>query len=181
MVELFTHSTTDRRRSPLARYLVAALLASIADEGVRVCLVLLAVGTTGSPAIGGAMIAVLLVPHVVAAPVVGALIDRAARPRATIAMLIGGFATTLFAVAALIGRVSLWVVFALLLAGGCCGPAITAGLSGQLPGLVDAGSVPRAPPGPMQLLLAAGSPLLAGVAAVGVLSARTKAAARFER
>jgi MFS family permease len=144
MAEVIADSTTDRRRSALRRYLVSALLARIADEGVRVCLVLLAVSATGNPAIGGAMIATLLVPHVAAAPVVGALIDRTKRPRATIAMLIGGFAAALFAVALLIGHVPLWIVFALLLAGGCCGPAITGGLTGQIPGLVGTGSVPRA-------------------------------------
>lgn len=65
----------------LGRYLAAALPARIADEGARISLVLLALHAKGSAALGGAMIAALLVPHVVAAPLVGVLVDRARRPR----------------------------------------------------------------------------------------------------
>lgn len=61
----------------LPRYLAAALSARTADEGARVSLVLLALHQTGSAALGGAMVAPLLVPHVVAAPLVGVLVDRA--------------------------------------------------------------------------------------------------------
>jgi hypothetical protein len=41
-------------------------------------------------------------------------------------------------------RAPLWVVFALLLLGGCCGPAITGGLTSQIPSLVGAEKAPRA-------------------------------------
>lgn len=144
MAEVADAPASPTGRAPLSRYLVAALLARIADEGVRVCLVLLAVAATGNPAVGGAMIAVLLVPHVVAAPLVGTLIDRAPQPRWMLAALIACFAGALFAVAVLAGHVPLWVVFALLLVGGCCGPAITGGLTSQIPGLVQPERVPRA-------------------------------------
>jgi hypothetical protein len=52
------------RRWVLARYLLATAAARMADEGARVSLVLLALHGTGSAAVGGAMIAALLVPHV---------------------------------------------------------------------------------------------------------------------
>lgn len=128
----------------LPRYLVAALAARTADEGARVSLVLLTLHETGSAALGGAMIAALLVPHVVAAPLVGALIDRARRPRMVLASMVLIFAASFLSVALLLGHAPLWLVFVLLLLGGCCGPAITGGLTSQLPALVGENRVPRA-------------------------------------
>jgi MFS family permease len=142
-----TQPTSAERPVPrwlLPRYLAAAVAARIADEGARVSLVLLALHETNSAALGGAMIAALLVPHVVAAPLVGAVIDRARQPRWVLAAAILIFAASLFSVAQLLGRAPLWVVFALLLLGGCCGPAITGGLTSQIPSLVGAEKAPRA-------------------------------------
>lgn len=50
------------RRWLMPHYLSAAVLARIADEGARVSLVLLALDRTGSAAIGGTMVAALLIP-----------------------------------------------------------------------------------------------------------------------
>lgn len=128
----------------LPRYLVAAVAARIADEGARVSLVLLALHEAKSAAVGGAMIAALLVPHVVAAPLGGVVIDRARRPRWPLASMVLIFGVTLVLVAVLLGHAPLWLVFSLLLLGGCCGPAITGGLTSQLPGLVGVDRAPRA-------------------------------------
>jgi hypothetical protein len=139
-----THPTSRAHRWLLPRYLTAALAARVADEGARVSLVLLALHRTGSLALGGALIAALLVPHVVAAPGVGLLIDRASRPAWILASMVLVFAAALLAVALLLGHAPLWLVVVLLLLGGCCGPAITGGLTSQLPGLVGADQAPRA-------------------------------------
>jgi hypothetical protein len=128
----------------LPHYVAAALSTRVADEGARMSLVLLALEATGSAALGGALVAALLIPHVVAAPLVGVLIDRSRRPRWTIAAAVLVFACCLGSVAVLLGRAPLWVVLVLLLLGGCCGPAITGGLTSQLPGLVGAERTPRA-------------------------------------
>ena len=135
------------RRTPrwaLPHFVAGALAARIADEGARVTLVLLALEGTGSAGLGGAMVATLLVPHVVAAPLVGVLVDRSPRPRLVLAAAVSVFAASLCSVALLLGRSPLWVIFVLLLLGGCCGPAITGGLSSQLPGLVGTDRTPRA-------------------------------------
>ena len=131
-------------RGLLPRYLAAAGAARVADEGARVSLVLLALHETNSAAVGAAMVAALLVPHVVAAPLVGSVIDRARRPRWVLAAMVLVFASALLSVAQLVGRTPLWVVLAVLLLGGCCGPAITGGLTSQLPGLVGPERAPRA-------------------------------------
>jgi MFS family permease len=128
----------------MPHYLSAAVLARIADEGARVSLVLLALDRAGSAAIGGTMVAALLVPHVVAAPLVGVLVDRARQPRWVLAAAMLIFAGSLFSAAALIGRAPLWLIYVLLLVGGCCGPALTGGLTSQLPALVGKGRTPRA-------------------------------------
>ena len=128
----------------MPHYLAAAVLARIADEGARVSLVLLALDRTGSAAIGGTMVAALLIPHVVAAPLVGVLVDRGRQPRWVLASAMLIFAGSLFSTAALLGQAPLWLIYVLLLVGGCCGPALTGGLTSQLPALVGKDKTPRA-------------------------------------
>jgi hypothetical protein len=55
-----------------------------------------------------------------------------------------GFAAALGSAALLLGRAPLAVVLGILLLGGCCGPALTGGLTSQLADLVDADVLPRA-------------------------------------
>src|SRR4051794_33158676 len=123
------------------RYLAAAALVRLADEGARVALVLLAVERTGSASAGALLVAALLVPHVVAAPAVGLLADRARRPERLLAAAAAGFAAALGA-AAIVGSTGLAPL--VLLAGGTCGPPPTGGLTSLLPGLVTRERVPRA-------------------------------------
>jgi MFS family permease len=126
------------------RYLITAVLIRLADEGARVALVLLALERTNSAAVGGLLVAVLLVPQVVAAPAIGLLTDRASQPRWVLTLSVAGFAASMATVAFLLGRVQLPVVVLLLLVGGCCGPSLTGGLTSQLPRLVSESSLPRA-------------------------------------
>ena len=126
------------------RYLITAVLIRLADEGARVALVLLALERTNSAAVGGLLVAVLLVPQVVAAPAIGLLTDRASQPRWVLTISVAGFAASMATVAFLLGRVPLPVVVVILLVGGCCGPSLTGGLTSQLPRLVPESSLPRA-------------------------------------
>jgi MFS family permease len=128
----------------LQRYLITAVLIRLADEGARVSLVLLALERMNSAAVGGLLVAVLLVPQVVAAPAIGLLTDRARQPRWVLTISVAGFAASLAAVAFMLGRVPLPAVVAMLLIGGCCGPSLTGGLTSQLPRLVSESSLPRA-------------------------------------
>jgi MFS family permease len=128
----------------LSRYLVAAVFVRLADEGARVALVLLALDRLGHAGAGGVLVAALLIPHVVAAPGIGLLADRIQQPRWVITGAAGGFAASLAGVAACLGRLPMWVSVVVLLLGGCCGPALTGGLTSQLSALVSEGSLPRA-------------------------------------
>lgn len=129
----------------LALYAAGAVSVRLADEGARVGLTLLGLQRSGSAAVGGALVAALLVPHVVAAPVVGLLADRARRLRLLVAAAALLFGSALAATAAgLLGRVPLSVVLVVLVTGGCCGPALTGALTSQLPGLVSRERLSRA-------------------------------------
>jgi MFS family permease len=128
----------------LVHYAVAAVLVRGADEGARVALVLLALERTRSAALGGLLVAALLVPHVVAAGVVGAAADRSRRPLRLVAAASAGFGAALVVAALTVGRLPTGVVLGVLLAGGCCGPALLGALSSRLPTLVAPGAAPRA-------------------------------------
>jgi len=133
-----------RSAARLGAYASAALLVRLADEGARVALTLLALERTGDATTGGVLVAALLAPHVVAAPVVGLLADRMRRPERLTALAALGFAASLAGSATALGGAPLACVLALLLLGGCCGSALTGVLSSQLPRLVGPARLPRA-------------------------------------
>src|SRR5215210_1135436 len=104
----------------LLGYASAALLVRLADEGARVGLVLLGVERLESAAVGGLLVAVLLVPHVVAAPMVGLLADRARRPQLVVAAAAIAFGLAIGSTGAVLGSVPLPLVVIVLVVGGCC-------------------------------------------------------------
>src|SRR2546426_918240 len=88
----------------MVRYGVAAMLLRLADEGARVVLVLLALERGDGAGVGGLLVAALFVPHVLAAPVLGLLVDRVARAEAVLAGACAVFAAGLAAPAVALGR-----------------------------------------------------------------------------
>jgi|tagenome__1003787_1003787.scaffolds.fasta_scaffold20827680_2 hypothetical protein len=120
------------------------MLLRLADEGARVVLVLLALEQGEGAAVGGLLVAALLVPHVLAAPALGLAVDGSARPTALLAVTAGVFATGLAVPAFALGRAPALVSVLALLAAGCCGPALTGGLSSRLPALVPPPRLARA-------------------------------------
>ena len=128
----------------VSHYAVGAVLVRLADEGARLALVLVSLDRINSARVGGALVAALMVPQVVAAPAVGLITDRARAPKVVIGAAMLGFAGALVATALGLGRVPLALVLAVLVAGGCCGPALTGGLTSQLSGVVSNDFLPRA-------------------------------------
>jgi hypothetical protein len=128
----------------VSHYAVGAVLVRMADEGARLALVLVALDRITSARVGGALVAALMVPQVVAAPAVGLITDRARAPRLVIGAAMLGFGGALVATALSLGRAPLALVLAVLVAGGCCGPAMTGGLTSQLSGVVNNDFLPRA-------------------------------------
>ncbi|MEV4131911.1 MFS transporter [Dactylosporangium sp. NPDC049742] len=122
----------------LARLLTAAVLARTAEAGATVVLLLASVQHFGGPATGASVLAALLVPHVVAGPVVGLVTDRARRPRLVHAGFAAVFGLALGGVLLLTGVAPLPVVLALAVVAGTCGPMIFGGLSSRVDDVVPA-------------------------------------------
>ncbi|MFE1790412.1 MFS transporter [Streptomyces sp. NPDC059525] len=121
------------------RYLAAALAARFASEGMGMAVVLLALERTGSAAYGAFVLTAWMAPHVLAAPVAGAVAGRARRPRLFYAGTLAGFTAAVAGLAALLGRAPVPVVLAVAVLGGSCGPVVTGGLSSLVAGLVPEG------------------------------------------
>ncbi|GLW73937.1 MFS transporter [Kitasatospora phosalacinea] len=116
----------------LLRYTSVAFLARSADEGAAVATVLLALHRTGDAAPGAFVLAAWTAPHVLAAPLTGALAARTRRPRLLHAAALGGFAAALAVLAVGLGRLPLPLVLTVAALGGCCGPVVSGGLSALL-------------------------------------------------
>ncbi|MFI1471675.1 MFS transporter [Streptomyces wuyuanensis] len=126
-------------RSGLRAYLPMAFLARLADEGVAVAVVSLALHRTGSAAQGAFVLMAWMAPHVLAAPVAGAVAARTGSARLLYGCGLAGFGAAIAALAATVGRAPAPVVFAVAVAGGCFGPLVTGALSSLLGALIPAG------------------------------------------
>ncbi len=168
-------------------YLSASTPLRLASAGSIVAIPILAVQELGDVAVGGALVAASLAPAVVAAPLVGAALDRSPSPRRLV--FAGAVATIAgFAAAALLGVVPLGVIALLLVAAGIGAPFYMGGLSSfvteEIPDerrayAYDALSynvASVAGPGIVAVAAVSGSTrlgmwLMAGMAAVGALGA----------
>ncbi|MFJ7149082.1 MFS transporter [Streptomyces sp. NPDC100445] len=128
----------------LLRYMQVALLVRLASEGARVAVVVLAVDRTHSAGFGGALVAALLIPGIVAAPPAGALADRVRHRRSLHAGCLALYGTGLSAVATLTGRAPAPVVLAVAGVAGCCSPLLTGGLTSLLGDLLPPAALGRA-------------------------------------
>ena len=109
-------------------YLAASTPPRLASAGAVVAIPILAVQQLNDIGLGGALVAVSLGPSILAAPLVGAVLDRARRPGNLIA--IAGLLTAVaFLVAGFLDRVPLPVEFAALGAAGAVSPFYMGGLS----------------------------------------------------
>lgn len=123
-------------RVVLSKYLSVAVLARLSDEGARVALLMLVLQVTGSAAWAGAVTGALMVPHVLAAPAVGALADRVRRRAPLYLLFLAGYGATIAACGLLVGHVPSIVVIIVAAMGGCLAPLIAGGLSSLLRELI---------------------------------------------
>lgn len=126
-----SHPNGGARPGVLARYTATAVLVRLADEGARVALVLLALERTGSAAYGGVLVAALMVPHIVAGPVVGAVADAVRRRRLFYCLTLLGYAGALVA-AVLSAAASRPLSIALVVLAGSLAPMMLGGLTSLL-------------------------------------------------
>ena len=110
------------------RQLAASVPIRTAASGTQIAIPILVVQTTGDIGLGAALVALALVPGIVAAPLVGALLDRARRPRALMMIAAAGTAVA-YGIAAAIGPVPVWLVAVALVISGALNPFGFGGLS----------------------------------------------------
>ncbi|MCU1517321.1 MAG: hypothetical protein JWQ75_2042 [Pseudarthrobacter sp.] len=109
-------------------YLAASVPPRLAMSGSVVAIPILAVQELDNVGIGGALVATALGPSVIAAPIVGAALDRSRRPEVLIAA--SGFVTAAaYGTASFLGQVPLPVIFAFLAVAGALAPFYMGGLS----------------------------------------------------
>lgn len=110
------------------RQLAASVPIRTAASGAQIAIPILTVQTTGDIGLGAALVALALVPGIVAAPLVGALLDRARRPRVLMMIAAAGTAAGT-GVAAALGPVPVWAVAIALVLSGLLNPFGFGGLS----------------------------------------------------
>src|SRR4051812_36431773 len=118
------HARRARSARALARYLVAATLARLADGGAAVGLLLLATspatGVRNGAAVGGLLAAALTAPHLLG-PWAARRLDQARDGRIVLAAACVGYAVALGAAALLLGHAPLAVVVGAVAVAGACG------------------------------------------------------------
>lgn len=111
-----------------ARQLAASVPIRTASGGVQVALPILTVEVMGDVGLGALLVALALLPSIVAAPAVGAILDSVRRPR--VPMLASAALTAvIFAIAGGIGVLPTWLIAVLLVVSGLLSPFGFGGLS----------------------------------------------------
>lgn len=111
-----------------AGYLLTSTPLRLASVGSSVAIPILAVQRLDDVALGGLLVAASLAPSIVAAPLVGVVLDRSRHPRALI-LLSGVVTAAAFALTALLGTIPTPLLVVALLAAGAVAPFFMGGLS----------------------------------------------------
>lgn len=109
-------------------YQAASIPLRLANSGTIIALPVLAVERLDDVALGGLLVGAALIPNVVAAPLVGTVLDRMRHPRR---LLIGAAVATAasYALAAFVGDMPVLLIGVVLLLAGLGGPVFTGGMS----------------------------------------------------
>ncbi|WP_435060250.1 MFS transporter [Streptomyces sp. bgisy060] len=132
------------KRYPLLLCLAGALVARVGDEAAGPALLLAGFARTGSTTEASALLAAVSVSAALGGPVLGALLDGAARPGRLLAGALALYATGLVLVLAELGRLPFAAALVTALLAGLLGPALAGGWSAQLSQVAMAGQAPRA-------------------------------------
>ncbi|GIF73974.1 MFS transporter [Asanoa siamensis] len=116
-----------------ARLLLAATGSRLADDAAGVAVALLVVARTGDPGLAGLVVAAFALPTLVTGPVLGALLDRLARPRPLFLANQVALAGSLTGILVLAGRAPGAALVALGLVAGLTAPILTGGYSALVP------------------------------------------------
>ncbi|MDX3376361.1 MFS transporter [Streptomyces sp. ME02-6991-2A] len=132
------------RHSSLRAYLAGALAARTGDDMAGPALLLAALALTGSATGASSLLAAVTVSAAVGGPVLGALLDRAARPGRLLAGALLLYAAGLAVILGGLGRFPFAVTLLVAVVAGLLGPALSGGWTAQLPRAVPGERLPRA-------------------------------------
>ncbi|MEU5139314.1 MFS transporter [Streptomyces sp. NPDC021139] len=133
-----------RRRYALRSYLAGAVAARAGDEMSGPALMLAGFAVAGSTVEASSLLAGITVSAAVGGPVLGAFLDRAARPGRLLAGALVMYATGLGVLLGGLGRWPFAVTIAVAVVTGLLGPALSGGWTAQLPRVVPGDLLPRA-------------------------------------
>ncbi|WP_157872222.1 MFS transporter, partial [Streptomyces silaceus] len=133
-----------RKRYAMWSCLGGAAAARVGDEMAGPALLLAGLAATGSASTASALLAGVTASAAVGGPVLGALLDRAARPGRLLAAALVLYAAGLMGILAGLGTVPLPVTVLLAVATGLLAPALSGGWTAQLPRMVPPDRLPRA-------------------------------------
>lgn len=110
-------------------YFVTAVMARLANEGLRLALILAAADSPAGLTLGGLLVAAFLIPSVVAAPIVGRLADMSPNPNRlySLAFVFNGALIALCGL--LLDHIHPAIILVLAGIGGSVGPLMQGGLS----------------------------------------------------
>ncbi|XVV06825.1 MFS transporter [Actinosynnema sp. CA-248983] len=119
----------------MARYLMSAGLARLADEMVGVSVVLLVLARTGSSVLAGAVVAAYTIPSMLSGPLLGAWLDRTRRP--VIALAGNQFVLAVVACGLVLAGSTPWALLGLACLAGITLPMTSGGFTSLVPRLAD--------------------------------------------
>lgn len=125
------------RQSPgFPTYFATAVMARLANEGLRLALILAAADTPAGLTLGGLLVAAFLIPSVVAAPFVGRLADVSRNPNRLYALAFAFNGIVIALCGVLLNVVHPAIILLLAAIGGSVGPLLQGGLSSLLGAIV---------------------------------------------
>lgn len=128
----------------LGSCLAGAATARAGDEMAGPALMLAGFAVTGSAIEASSLLGGMTIAAALGGPVLGTLLDRAARPGRLLAVALALYATGLVVILTGLGRLPLPVILLIAVSAGLLGPALSGGWTAQLPGVVPPEDLPRA-------------------------------------
>ena len=126
-----------RRQAPdFSTYFTTAVMARLANEGLRLALILAAADTPAGLTLGGLLVAAFLIPSVVAAPFVGRLADMSTNPNRLYALAFAFNGIVIALCGLLLNSVHPAIILLLAAVGGSVGPLLQGGLSSLVGAIV---------------------------------------------
>ncbi len=125
-------------------YFVTAVMARIANEGLRLALILAAAATPGGIKLGGLLVAAFLIPSIIAAPFVGRMADMSSHPTRLYSAAFAFNGIMIALVGLTLDILPSPVILLLAAIGGSVGPLMQGGLSSLVGTIVPKSLLPRA-------------------------------------